>query len=351
MQYIAFDSHKRYTWARVETTEGQLVREEKVLHEPGALGRFLGGCEAGSPVALETGWSWYWIVDEIESAGCVPQLVHAGQAKKLMGLANKTDKLDARGLNVLQRTGALPTVWIAPGALRDQRELPRTRMVICQQRTRLKNRIHATLGKYGQSINEVSDVFGVAGRKLLGRRIRQLPEHAAYTTELVLSQLEEVERALKQIEKRMREVFGKFEAGKLLRTLPAIGPILSVVIVTEVGDVARFGSAERLASYSGTTPRVHQSGGRRRIGQLRTDVNHYLKWAYVEAANVVCLSRRSQPDRHVSRLYSRIQGRKGHAKAIGAVARHLAEATYWVLKKAEPYREPNSQDKVVSTRG
>jgi hypothetical protein len=90
MQYIAFDSHKRYTWARVETIEGELIQEEKVWHEPGSLGKFLAGCDRGSPVALETGWSWYWIVDEIEAAGCVPRLVHAGHAKRLMGLARRT---------------------------------------------------------------------------------------------------------------------------------------------------------------------------------------------------------------------------------------------------------------------
>jgi transposase len=49
---------------------------------------------------------------------------------------------------MLQRNGMLPTVRIPPGALRDQRELPRTRMVLVRQRTQLKNRLHATLAKY-----------------------------------------------------------------------------------------------------------------------------------------------------------------------------------------------------------
>jgi len=62
---------------------------------------------------------------------------------------NKTDKLDARGLNKLQRAGTLPEVWIPPGELRDVRELPRTRMVLVRERTKLKQRIHATLAKYG----------------------------------------------------------------------------------------------------------------------------------------------------------------------------------------------------------
>jgi transposase len=123
-------------------------------------------------------------------------------------------------------------------------------------------------------------------------------------------------------------------------TVPGVGLILAVVIALEVGDLARFATAEKLAAYAGTTPRIHASGGRTRFGRLRPDVNRCLKWAFSEAANAICLMRRRHPHRHVSRLYERIARRKGHAKAIGAAARHLAEATYWLLSKQEPYREP-----------
>src|SRR5262249_826390 len=81
-------------------------------------------------------------------------------------------------------------------------------------------------------------------------------------------------------------------------------------------------------------------GGERRLGPGGPDVNRYLKWAFVEAANAICLHRGRAAHRHASRLYERLARRKGHAKAIGAVARHLAEATYWMLSKQEAYREP-----------
>jgi len=71
--------------------------------------------------------------------------------------------------------------------------------------------------------------------------------------------------------------------------------------------------------------------------------------AFVEAANAICLNRRRVPRRHVSRLYERVARRKGHQKAIGAVARHLAEATYWILTKQEAYREPTAA--TVSSTG
>ena len=48
-------------------------------------------------------------MEEIEPAGCVPRQVHAAKAKLMLGMTNKTDKLDARGLNKLQRAEILPT--------------------------------------------------------------------------------------------------------------------------------------------------------------------------------------------------------------------------------------------------
>jgi hypothetical protein len=103
MQYIAFDSHKHYTQACVENTAGSLIREARITHERGAMREFLTHCEPGSSVAVETVGNWYWIVDEIESARCVPKLVHAHKAKLMMGMMNKTAKLAAQRLNRLQR--------------------------------------------------------------------------------------------------------------------------------------------------------------------------------------------------------------------------------------------------------
>jgi len=116
-----------------------------------------------------------------------------------------------------------------------------------------------------------------------------------------------------------------------------------------IKDLAKPTDAEKLAAYAGTTPRVHASGGKTRFGPSRPDVNRYLKWAFGEAANAICLNRTRAPRRHVSRLYERVARRKGHQKAIGAVARHLAEATYWILTKQETYRDPNAA--AVSSTG
>jgi len=340
MQCIAFDSHKHYTWALVQDETGKVLREQRVNHVRGALRGFLEPFEQGSPVAVETIGNWYWITDEIEQAGMVPRLVNARRAKLMNGSLNKTDKLDARGINRLQRSGTLPTVWIPPRDLRDARELPRTRMVLVRQRTKLKNRIHANLAKYGLKTDGVTDLFGVRGRQIISQCLEELPVQTRYATQVMLDELDHLKAKIEQMEERMAELFGELKSLGNIKTLPGVGFILGVVILTEVGDVTRFPSASHLASYSGMTPRVHASGGRVRYGRTRPDVNHYLKWAYAEAANAAMMHRRRHPQRHVSRLYERVRSRRGHPKAIGAVGRHLAEATYWVLANDEPYKDP-----------
>ena len=97
-----------------------------------------------------------------------------------------------------------------------------------------------------------------------------------------------------------------------------------------------------LACTRGTVPRVHASGDRIWFGRTRPDVNRYLKWAFAEAGNSVAVNYRRWPERHVSQLYVRVRvyKSKGHHKAVGAVARHLAEAAFHVLSRQQEYRDP-----------
>ena len=115
-----------------------MKREGKIPHAPGAPAALLARRTMGSPLSVKTVGNWYWIVEEIERAGCLPRLVHAAKANFMLGMVKKTDELYARGLKKLQRTGTLPTMWIPPGELRDKRELIRTRMLLVRQRTELK---------------------------------------------------------------------------------------------------------------------------------------------------------------------------------------------------------------------
>lgn len=346
--YIGCDAHKKYSVFTGLSESGEILPAKRVEHKDKKQYRaYLETLPAGSRIAIESIGNWYWMVDEMEKAGHQPLLVNAGKAKLMMGQINKTDKLDARGLAILNRNGTIPAVWIPPGELRDQRELPRMRMAMSQVRTKFKNRIHAALAKYDIIIDEVKDLFGVTGRKLLAERLDELPPE---TRNCVLEQLKLLDRvisSLNEVEKHINTVISMNDDMQLLQTMPGVGPILSIVIALEVGDVNRFASAENLASYAGKVPRVKSSGGKTYYGRVRPDVNRYLKWAYTEAASSIVVQQHTLGDCHVLRLYHRIHQQKGHAKAVTAIGRHLAEATYHMLKNQEPYRDPKRKKPVA----
>jgi transposase len=122
--------------------------------------------------------------------------------------------------------------------------------------------------------------------------------------------------------------------------MPGVGEILAATIWLEIGDVTRFARPERLAAYAGLTPTVHASGGKMHLGRTSAVANHYLKWAFVEAANCIVMNRNRYGEQHVVELYDRLRGAKGHSKAAVAVGRHLAEASWWMLTRKQVYREP-----------
>lgn len=340
---LGMDVHKRYSQIAVLDAEGKVRRREKLVHSPEILQGYLSQFPAGTPVAFETVGNWYWIAEAIEAASCEPLLTHAAKAKVMMGNVNKTDKLDADGLGTLLHLGKLPTVWIPDAALRDERELLRTRMALGKIRTALKNRIHATLAKYALVIEE-SDIFVGKGYEQLQKKLLQLPVQTSACVQQELELLEQVQKQIDQLEKQIRQAVRETSEMQLLKTLPGFGFLFSAHVAKETGATDRFPDAQHYVGYAGCVPKVSSSAGKTYYGHLRKEANHYLKWAFIEAANVI-VANRNRPawrNKHVVRLYERLRQRKGHAVAVGAVARHLAEAAYWMLKKNQPYREPTS---------
>ncbi len=222
--------------------------------------------------------NWYWIVDEIEAAGCVPKLVHARKAKLRMGEITKTDRLDVRG----------------------------------SQST-------ATGGHAADGVDSARRPPGPARSAAHPDGIRPTADAAQETDSRHL------DRVVGELERRIQATLTPTPVIRQLLTLPGVGLTLAVVIALEEGDITRVATAEKVASYAGPPACPRERREAPIWSRARPDVNRYLKWAFVEAANAICLTRGRTSPRHISRRYERVARRKGPAKAIGAVARHLAE--------------------------
>jgi transposase len=347
-QFIGCDAHKKFSVFVAVNEKGHVGEAIRVAHDREAYRKFLARLPPRSVIAVEASGHYSWLVDEMECMGHCPKLCNPLEAKRRMGLTKKTDKLDARGLAILLRNGTVPEVWIPPSELRDQRELLRLRIFLVHLRTRVKNRIHGTLARHNVQIPG-ADLFGVEARLRLGARLPDLPVHSREAVEQELATLDFLEMQIESAEERLEKIMKVSVEADLLKTLPCVGPILSMVLMLEIGKVERFPTAAHLASYAGLVPRVHSSGGHTRMGQVCGNVNRNLKWAFVETGNLVVINQHRLAGTHVVRMYQRIKRAKNHQKAVVAVARHLAEAAWWVLTKQEVYREPRNARQVLSS--
>jgi len=350
-QFIGCDAHKEYSVFVAVNEKGNAGEALRVEHDRQLYRKFLARLPPGSKIAVEASGHYSWLVDEMERSGHHPKLCNALEAKRRMGLTNKTDKLDARGLAILLRNGTLPEVWIPPSELRDQRELLRMRIFLVHLKTRVKNRIHGTLARHNVVVPG-ADLFGVASRLRLEARLPELPLHCREAVERELATLDFLETQIESAEHELEGIMKVSAEADLLKTLPCVGKILSMVLMLEIGRVDRFPTAAHLASYAGLVPRVHSSGGHTRMGQVCGNVNRNLKWAFVETGNLIVVNQRGLAGTHVVRLYQRIKRKKNHQKAVVAVARHLAEAAWWVLTKQEVHRDPRvARQALSSTHG
>ena len=350
-QFIGCDAHKKFSVFASIDEEGEYGPAIRVKHDREEFGRFLAELPPRSQIALETSGFYYWMVDAMKEAGHCPHLAHAFTAKRRMEGRHKTNDRDARGLAMLLRNGTLPEVWIPPKEMRDQRELLRWRMTLSNMRTRLKNRIHGMLQRYNIAI-AVSDLFGDTGRAALLERHNELPTHSRDSMLQQLNLIDVVETKIVQCEESLDDILYPSVERDLLDSLPCVGKVLSAVLALEIGKVERFAGPDRLASYAGVVPLARESADWKRKDSCPRDCNTYLKWAYIEAANLISIRRRtpSWTERHVVQLYERVkESTKMHAKATMAVARHLAEASYWILSKQQIYQEPRSKRRALSS--
>jgi transposase len=348
-QFIGCDAHKKFSVFSSIDEKGVYGPSVRVGHSRQVFRSHLQELPPGSQIALETSGCYYWIVDEMEAGGHHPRLAHALTAKRRMEGRHKTDALDARGLAMLLRNGTLPEVWIPPAELRDQRELLRWRMWLSGTRTRVKNRIHGILQRYNVDL-DFADVFGDQGRVEMLKRAAELPPYSRESLEQQLDLVDQLESQIAECEQSLEQMLYPSAERDLLDTLPCVGKILAAVMTLEIGTVTRFQGPEHLASYAGLVQAARESAESKRPGRCPRACNVYLKWAYVEAANLISIHRKQWASRHVAKLYERVKkSSKMHGKAVVAVARHLAEASYWMLTKQEVYREPQGRRPALSS--
>src|SRR5688572_3310537 len=270
--------------------------------------------------------------DTLEREGWDVEIADAQKVKGLAPLACKTDKIDSMVLAVLSHRELVPAIWLPDPRVREQRELARFRMHLVKHKSALKNRIHSTLISFGRPC-PVTDLFGAEGRRLLARLDVPEPWRGNVTASVEL--IDDLERQIAEINRRLREGHADHPYVPLLMSVPGVGRVLAFTIAAEIGEIERFSSPEKLTGYTGLCPRVNQSGDKDRRGPLTKHGPTYLRWALLEAT-MHALRHPAYRDRY-QRTKRRLGKQRGAKVAQIDISRRLAHAIWHMLTRNQPF--------------
>jgi len=323
--YVGIDVHRKRSQVAVIDDEGKVLANRNVPNGVEPVLGVIGGLPPGTPAAFEAAFGWGWLVELLEDYGFAPHLVHPLQCKAIASARLKNDKVDAAILAQLLRADLLPEAWIAPPAVRQLRALLRHRAQLVRLRTLLRNRIHAVLADHGH--DRPAGCWSGPGRAWLASLDLPAVSRAVIEDDLALIDALQVpiDRLDWEVHQRARSEPGV----KVLTQLPGVGPFTAMVMLAEIGDVSRFGSARKLAAWAGLTPTVRGSDRTVRHGHISKQGSTWLRWIPGEAAQTA----KRHPDFAAS--YQAIASRRGKKIATTAIARKLLTRAYHLLTDAQ----------------
>ena len=307
----------------------------------------------------------YWIpIYNILEPTCNVVLAHPKYVKAIRG--KKTDKKDAKWIADIFKHGLVAGSFIPPADIRQLRDLMRYRWKLTSFTTGEKNRAQNCLTVSNIKLDGVfSDVFGKAATAITTRLLENPSERitdvsvfrtkgmkatdeeilAAVDGELCAEQAEKLriirshmdglDLCKANLESLILSVAGKYLPQlNLVMTVPGIQSFAAIGIISEIGvDMSVFPTSKHLCSWAGLTPQNNESAGKKKTTRIGK-AGAYIKPLLVQCA-LCAVRKKSNPE--IRRRYENLKKRRGHKKAIIAIARMLLTVIYNILKKNEPY--------------
>jgi transposase len=329
--YVGIDVHRKRSQVAVIDQDGKVLANRNVNNGVTPILSVIGGLPSGTKAAFEAAFGWGWLVELLEDYGFEPHLVHPLQCKAIASARLKNDKVDAAILAQLLRADLLPEAWIAPPGVRQLRALLRHRVQLVRLRTLLRNRIHAVLADHGHG--RPGGCWSGPGREWLASL--ELPAVSREVIQDALALIDALQQPIDRLDWEVHQHAKADPRVKVLTQLPGVGPFTALVLLAEIGDISRFGSARKLASWAGLTPTVRGSDRTVRHGHISKQGSVWARWVLCEAAQTA----KRHPDFAAS--YQDIARRRGKKIATTAIARKLATRAYHLLTDASSDGAPH----------
>jgi transposase len=322
--YVGIDVHRKRSQVAVVNEGGEVLANRNVPNGVEPILSVIGTLPAGTPAAYEAAFGWGWLLELLEDYGFEPHMVHPLQCKAIASARLKNDKVDAATLAQLLRADLLPEAWIAPREVRQLRAMLRHRAQLVRLRTLLRNRIHAILADHGHG--RPAGCWSGPGRQWLASL--ELPAVSREIIDDCLALTDAVAGPIGRLDEEVRQHAKADPRVRVLTQLPGVGQYTALVLLAEVGDITRFGSARKLASWAGLTPTVRGSDRTVHHGHISKQGPAWARWVLCEAAQTA----KRHPD--FAPGYEALARRRGRKIATTVIARKLLTRAYHLLTDA-----------------
>jgi len=341
-RYIALDIHKEYVLAG-----GQNAKQEWVLPPRRvSMTKFREWATAtlseGDAVVIETTTNVWDIYDIVAPLATRTVVAHAGAVRQIAEARVKTDKEDVKRLIRLLIADIVPEVWVPPVEVRELRGVISYRNRLVKMGTMVRNRLQSLLHRHNILLpkGRLVDASWWQEQKV------SLLEKMQIRQELVM--LDELDRHKTEVDAELgrqclREPWGK-QAVRLLQ-LPGFGVVMSMIVLSGIGDIHRFESAKHLVGYAGLGAGIHESGKEHIEKRITKSGRKELRWALVEAAwQAIRISPywKEQYEKYLRRM-------RRPNQAIVVIARKLLVAVWQVLTKEETDLHASEEDLAYKT--
>ena len=336
--YVGIDVHRKRSQVAVVTEDGTVQLNKNMVNGSEPMLRLIGDLPAGTPVAFEAAFGWGWLARLLEDYGFEAHLVHPLRCKAIASARLKNDKVDAATLAQLLRADLLPEAWIAPPEVRQLRALLRHRAGLVRLRHPAAEPDPRGGGRL--RLRPVRQLPVRAGPRLAGRA-RAARGVAGDRRPTAWRSSTAWRRVIDRIDGELRQHAKADPRVKILTTLPGVGQFTALVMLAEIGDISRFPSARKLASWAGLTPTVRGSDRTVRHGHISKQGSAWLRWVLNQAAQTA----KRSPE--FAATYAAIAKRRGKKIATIAISRKLLTRAWHLL--AAPGSRPGGTDASTAT--
>jgi transposase len=340
-RYVALDIHKHYCIIAAVDREGRVVLHPVRVEHADLEGWLKKNLRASDHVVIESTTNAWHVYDLLEP--WVERVVVANpiKVKQIAQARVKTDIRDTLILARLLAANLVPDVWVPPAHVREMRQLLSQRRQLVETHTQIVNRMHSVAHRHhlnherGKRFNE---------KNTLWQKDKRLSKVEQFQLELEMENRGYIEKQISRIGKEVAKMSHQkpwAESMIYVMQLPGFGVITAMTILAAIGEVQRFGSAKHLASYSGLTGGVDQSGTHLLQKGITKEGRKELRWALVEVAQ-----RAVKSDPRWTRKFQELHKRMHRNQAIVAIARQLLELVWYVLTRRQIYRH-FSQERIA----